>query len=74
MNPKSLESLTACKLEPALGQLESGTTVQFERMGYFCVDTRDSEPDHPVFNRAVTLRDPWAKIDRQQKQTAHKKP
>ena len=74
LNPKSLESLTACKLEPALGQLESGTTVQFERMGYFCVDTRDSEPDHPVFNRAVTLRDPWAKIDRQQKQTAHKKP
>jgi glutaminyl-tRNA synthetase len=74
LNPKSLESMTACKLEPALGRLERGTTVQFERMGYFCVDPRDSEPDHPVFNRAVTLRDPWAKIDRQQKQTAHKKP
>jgi len=73
LNPKSLESLKACKLEPALSQLEKGTTVQFERMGYFCLDTRDSVPDHPVFNRAATLRDPWAKIDRQQKQTARKK-
>jgi glutaminyl-tRNA synthetase len=72
LNPNSLESLTACKLEPALGQLASGPTVQFERMGYFCLDTRDSVPDHPVFNRTVTLRDPWAKIDRQQKQTAPK--
>lgn len=73
LNPKSLESLTACKLEPALGRLESSTTVQFERMGYFCLDSRDSVPDHPVFNRTVTLRDPWAKIDRQQKQMARKK-
>ncbi len=72
LNPKSLESLTACKLEPALGQLVRGATVQFERMGYFCLDTRDSVPDRPVFNRAATLRDPWAKIDRQQKQVARK--
>jgi glutaminyl-tRNA synthetase len=68
LNPQSLETLTACKLEPGLGQLEKGTTVQFERMGYFCRDIRDDAPDHPVFNRTATLRDPWAKIDRQQKQ------
>jgi glutaminyl-tRNA synthetase len=74
LNPKSLESLTACKLEPALGQLESGTTVQFERMGYFCRDIRDDVPDYPVFNRTATLRDPWAKIDRQQKQATRTKP
>jgi len=68
LNPQSLETLTACKLEPGLGQLEKGTTVQFERMGYFCRDIREDAPDHPVFNRTATLRDPWAKIDRQQKQ------
>jgi glutaminyl-tRNA synthetase len=68
LNPQSLETLTACKLEPGLGQLEKGTTVQFERMGYFCRDIRDDASDHPVFNRTATLRDPWTKIDRQQKQ------
>lgn len=67
LNPASLETLPNCRLEPALGQLEKGTTVQFERMGYFCLDTRDSTPQSPVFNRTVTLRDPWAKIDQQQK-------
>jgi len=68
LNPQSLETLRACKLEPGLGPLEKGTTVQFERMGYFCRDIREDAPDHPVFNRTATLRDPWAKIDRQQKQ------
>lgn len=68
LNPQSLETLKACKLEPGLGQLEKGTTVQFERMGYFCRDIRDDASDYPVFNRTATLRDPWAKIDRQQKQ------
>jgi glutaminyl-tRNA synthetase len=64
LNPASLETLKSCRLEPALGLLEKGATVQFERMGYFCLDDRDSSPEAPVFNRTVTLRDPWAKIDR----------
>ena len=68
LNPASLETLVGSRLEPALAALEAGTTVQFERMGYFCLDSRDSQPGHPVFNRTVTLRDPWAKIDRQLKQ------
>ena len=68
LNPASLETLAGCRLEPALAALEAGTTVQFERMGYFCLDSRDSQPGYPVFNRTVTLRDPWAKIDRQLKQ------
>jgi glutaminyl-tRNA synthetase len=68
LNPKSLETLTACKLEPALKGIASGATVQFERMGYFCLDVPDSRPDRLVFNRTVTLRDPWAKIDRKLKQ------
>jgi glutaminyl-tRNA synthetase len=61
LNPDSLEVLTDCKLEPSLAEAGPGTTVQFERLGYFCVD-RDSAPGRPVLNRAVTLRDTWAKI------------
>jgi glutaminyl-tRNA synthetase len=72
LNSASLETLTGCKLEPALGRIAVDTTVQFERMGYFCLDHRDSRPERPVFNRTVTLRDPWAKIDRQSKQTPPK--
>jgi glutaminyl-tRNA synthetase len=72
LNSASLETLTGCKLEPALGRIAVDTTVQFERMGYFCLDHRDSRPERPVFNRTVTLRDPWAKIDRQSKQTQPK--
>jgi glutaminyl-tRNA synthetase len=68
LNPASLETLTDCRLEPALGDLQAGVTVQFERMGYFCLDDRDSAPERPVFNRTVTLRDPWAKIDRRRQQ------
>ncbi len=67
LNPQSLQTLSACKLEPALGRIESTTAVQFERMGYFCLDAHDSRPEHLVFNRTATLRDPWAKIDRQLK-------
>ena len=48
------------KLEPALGNLALGETVQFERQGYFCLDA-DATPDKPVFNRTVGLRDSWAK-------------
>lgn len=61
MNPDSLQTITA-KLEPSLQNLEIGSRVQFERNGYFCVDTVDSRPGKPVFNRTVTLRDSWAKM------------
>ena len=61
LNPSSLEVLETCRLEPALAGLSAGELVQFERLGYFCVDP-DSSPEHPVFNRTVTLRDTWAKL------------
>ena len=63
INPKSLEILSECKLEPSLEELEVGETIQFERLGYFCKD-QDSNA-LPVFNRTVALRDSWAKIDKQ---------
>jgi glutaminyl-tRNA synthetase len=62
LNPHSLEVLTGCKLEPSLAAAVPGTTWQFERLGYFCADSRDSRPGALVFNRTVTLRDTWAKI------------
>ncbi len=62
LNPGSLETLSAVKLEPALKGLPEGTRVQFERLGYFCVDP-DSTPQVPVFNRTVTLKDTWARIE-----------
>jgi len=65
LNPDSLEILTGCKLEPSLADVESGTQVQFERLGYFAPDP-DSTPAEPVFNRVVTLRDTWARIRKQQ--------
>ncbi len=61
LNPKSLEVLEGCLVEPALAELPAERTVQFERSGYFCVD-RDSTGECRVFNRTVTLRDTWAKI------------
>ena len=64
LNPHSLQVLTDCKVEPSLAQAEAGSRFQFERQGYFCVDTADSSPGHPVFNRTVTLRDTWAKIQK----------
>ena len=67
LNPKSLEVLTDCKLEPALANPVSGARYQFERMGYFCVDP-DSAPGKPVFNRTVTLKDAVAKIEKRGKQ------
>lgn len=63
LNPDSLDVLSGAKLEPNLAGLDAGTTVQFERLGYFCVDT-DSENDKPVFNRTVPLRDSWAKAQK----------
>ncbi len=63
LNPKSLEVLKGCKVEAALGDARPQDRMQFERMGYFCVDD-DSRTDALVFNRAVTLRDTWAKIEK----------
>jgi glutaminyl-tRNA synthetase len=64
INPESLTVLNGCKLEPALATLEPGNPCQFMRQGYFCADSRDSQPGAPVFNRTVTLRDSWAKIEK----------
>jgi glutaminyl-tRNA synthetase len=61
LNPASLEILREARAEPTLATAAAGTRVQFERLGYFCVDT-DSLPGAPVFNRTVSLRDAWAKI------------
>lgn len=63
LNPNSLEVVRDAKLEPALADAEPGARLQFERIGYFTVDTVDSRPGAPVFNRTVTLRDTWAKIE-----------
>ena len=49
-------------VEPEVAKIEPGNTVQFERQGYFCPDSRDWSPERLVFNRTVTLRDSWAKI------------
>jgi glutaminyl-tRNA synthetase len=65
LNPASLEVLRGCKLEASLAAAP-GTRWQFERIGYFCVDPVDSRPGAPVWNRTVTLKDTWAKIERRQ--------
>ena len=62
LNPKSLEILKSCRLEPSLAAAAPGDRFQFERLGYFCVDSEDFSEKAPVFNRTVTLRDAWAKI------------
>jgi glutaminyl-tRNA synthetase len=67
INSDSLEILTACKLEPGLAEAKPGQLFQFERLGYFCVDAKESSADHLVFNRTVTLRDTWAKIVKSKK-------
>jgi glutaminyl-tRNA synthetase len=63
LNPDSLVVLNGAKLEPALADAKPGDRMQFERMGYYCVD-KDATPEHPVFNRTVTLRDEWARIQK----------
>jgi len=63
MNPKSLEVLKTCKAEPSMSEASAGERFQFERKGYFCVD-KDSTKEAPVFNRTVSLRDSWGKIDK----------
>jgi glutaminyl-tRNA synthetase len=64
LNPDSLEILQGCRVEPALAHIAPGAVVQFERVGYFAADVRDSKPGAPVFNRAVTLRDVWEKLQK----------
>jgi len=63
LNPRSREVLTDSRVEPLLIGAKRGEHYQFERLGYFCVDV-DSSPERLVFNRTVTLRDTWAKIER----------
>ena len=65
-NPSSLELLTGCKVEPSLADKKPGYRCQFERLGYFCIDSDTSE-GCPVFNRTATLRHTWARIQRQAK-------
>jgi len=67
LNPHSLEVVKDARLEPALGQSNAGERVQFERIGYFFADPKDSQSGHPVFNRIVTLRDTWGKIEQKKK-------
>ena len=67
LNAESIEILQDCKIESALAEAKPGAQFQFLRMGYFCADLKDFTPDSPVFNRAVSLRDTWAKITKQSK-------
>jgi glutaminyl-tRNA synthetase len=64
LNPDSEQVLSGCLVEPALAEAPVGETVQFERLGYFCPDL-DSAPGRPVFNRTLTLRDTWARVQAQ---------
>ena len=63
INPDSLRVLGECVVEPALAHVASDERFQFEREGYFCLDNKDSAPGRLVFNRIVSLRDSWSKID-----------
>jgi glutaminyl-tRNA synthetase len=63
LNPQSMQILTGCKLEPSLATATPGSRYQFERLGYFCADP-DSTAQNRVFNRTVTLKDTWAKIEK----------
>jgi glutaminyl-tRNA synthetase len=62
LNPNSLEVIPSAKVEPSLLSAKAGDKFQFERIGYFSVD-KDSQPGKPIFNRTVTLKDTWAKIE-----------
>jgi glutaminyl-tRNA synthetase len=63
LNPRSLETLAGCRVEPSLANVPVGSRCQFERLGYFCVDP-DSVKGNLVFNRTVTLKDTWAKVQK----------
>jgi len=62
VNPESLVVLKRCYLEPSLKNAKPGDRFQFERIGYFCVDTKDTNKEKLIFNRIVTLKDTWEKI------------
>ena len=62
LNPQSLETLIHCKLEASLAKAVPSERFQFLRLGYFCVDSRDSAPEHLVFNRAVSLKDSFKPV------------
>ena len=64
INPNSMETLTGCRVEPSLATAKPGDSYQFERQGYFCVDSVDSSPGALVFNRTVSLRDSWASMEK----------
>ena len=64
LNPKSLEVLSGCRLEPSLATAAPENRFQFERLGYFFADPVDASEGIPVFNRTVTLRDSWARINK----------
>lgn len=64
LNPDSLIRKTGCKMEASLATARPGETFQFERIGYFCLDTGNPEGDQPVFNRTVTLKDTWARLQK----------
>ena len=64
LNPNSLVTLTSCRVEPSLADAGPRSQYQFERQGYFCVDSADSSPGALVFNRTVPLRDSWARIEK----------
>jgi glutaminyl-tRNA synthetase len=63
INPESLKVIGDCKLEPSLRGAKAGEKYQFERLGYFCVD-EDSSGGKLIFNRTVTLKDAWARIQK----------
>ena len=63
-NENALEVLNICKLEPSLKESIHGQNFQFERKGYFCLDSKDSTKDKLIFNRTIALRDTWAKINK----------
>jgi len=67
INPDSLVTMKQARIEQSLSTAEPEKVYQFERLGYFCIDSRDSNRNAPVFNRTVTLRDTWAKISRRKK-------
>ena len=73
LNPDSLQILPNAKLEPSMDETQESVTYQFERNGYFVKDDGRSSDDKLVFNRAVTLRDTWAKILNQQTKSANRK-
>jgi glutaminyl-tRNA synthetase len=69
LNPNSLQTLADCRIEPYLAGTTPGSIYQFERLGYFCVDSAESSRERLLFNRTITLRDTWAKIERGSKKT-----